>query len=44
MSRKGNCLDNSMMENYFGIMKSELLYAKKFESSKDFEKALEDYI
>lgn len=29
MSRKGNCLDNSMMENFFGIMKSELLYAEK---------------
>ena len=43
-SRKGNCLDNSMMENYFGIMKSELLYAEKFESSKAFAKALEDYI
>jgi len=33
-----------MMENYFGIMKSELLYAEEFESSKDFEKALENYI
>lgn len=44
MSRKGNCLDNSMMENFFGIMKSELLYAEKFESSNAFIKALEDYI
>ena len=44
MSRKGNCLDNSMMENFFGIMKSELLYAEKFESSEVFIKALEDYI
>lgn len=44
MSRKGNCLDNSMMENFFGIMKSELLYAQKFESPKDFIKALEEYI
>lgn len=26
MSRKGNCLDNAMAENFFGIMKSELLY------------------
>ncbi|MCD8296049.1 MAG: hypothetical protein LUC88_00590 [Prevotella sp.] len=25
MSRKGNCLDNAMAENFFGIMKSELL-------------------
>ena len=44
MSRKGNCLDNSMMENFFGIMKSELLYAEEFDSSKAFAKALEDYI
>ena len=44
MSRKGNCLDNSMMENFFGIMKSELLYTEKFESSDAFIKALEDYI
>ena len=44
MSRKGNCLDNSMMENFFGIMKSELLYAEKFESPEDFTKALEEYI
>lgn len=33
-----------MMENFFGIMKSELLYAEKFESSEVFIKALEDYI
>ena len=44
MSRKGNCLDNSVMENFFGIMKSELLYAEKFESAQAFIKALEEYI
>ena len=44
MSRKGNCLDNSMMENFFGIMKSELLYVEKFDSPQDFIKALEEYI
>lgn len=44
MSRKGNCLDNAMAENFFGIMKSELLYAEKFESSEDFIKALDEYI
>lgn len=44
MSRKGNCLDNAMVENFFGIMKSELLYAEKFESPKAFMKALEEYI
>ncbi|HRN15631.1 MAG TPA: IS3 family transposase [Xylanibacter oryzae] len=25
MSRKGNCFDNAMMENFFGLMKNELL-------------------
>ena len=31
MSRKGNCLDNSCAENFFGLLKSELLYLQKFE-------------
>ena len=44
MSRKGNCLDNAMAENFFGIMKSELLYAEKFESPEAFMKASEEYI
>ena len=44
MSRKGNCLDNAMAENFFGIMKSELLYAEKFESPEAFIKALHEYI
>ena len=44
MSRKGNCLDNAMAENFFGIMKSELLYAQTFESAKEFIDALEEYI
>ena len=26
MSRKGNCLDNAVMENFFGLLKSELFY------------------
>ena len=44
MSRKGNCLDNAMMENFFGIMKSELLYPGKYTSSEVFIKDLIDYI
>ncbi|KAA6341826.1 hypothetical protein EZS27_010399 [termite gut metagenome] len=44
MSRKGNCLDNAMAENFFGIMKSELLYAEKFETAEDFIKSLVEYI
>ena len=44
MSRKGNCYDNSVMENFFGIMKSELLYLKEFESIEHFKLELEKYI
>jgi len=44
MSRKGNCLDNAIAENFFAIMKSELLYVEKFNSDEDFIKALVEYI
>lgn len=44
MSRKGNCYDNSVMENFFGIMKSEFLYLKEFESVEQFKLELENYI
>ncbi len=44
MSRKGNCYDNSVMENFFGIMKSELLYYKDFESIEHFKQELEKYM
>jgi transposase InsO family protein len=44
MSRKGNCLDNVVMENIFGILKSELLYLQDFESLEHFEKELFDYL
>ena len=44
MSRKGNCLDNAVMENFFGIMKSDLLYLQKFSDMEDFKKQLKKYI
>ena len=44
MSRKGNCLDNAMMENFFGLMKSELLYLQKWDSVEQFKKELIRYI
>lgn len=44
MSRKGNCLDNAVMENWFGIMKTEFFYRKKFESVQSFKAQLEEYI
>lgn len=44
MSRKGNCLDNSMMENFFGLIKNELLYVNSYDDIKCFKKELEEYI
>ena len=44
MSRKGNCLDNAMMENFFGLMKNELLYSNDFKSVDEFEAELKKYI
>lgn len=44
MSRKGNCLDNAVIENFFGHLKSELLYLQKFYSVEHFKKELEEYI
>ena len=44
MSRKGNCYDNAVMENFFGIMKSEFLYLNEFESVDHFKQELARYI
>ncbi|MDZ5713841.1 IS3 family transposase, partial [Jeotgalibacillus haloalkalitolerans] len=40
MSRKGNCLDNAVIENFFGLLKSELLYLEEFESMEHFRQEL----
>ncbi len=44
MSNKGNCLDNAVMENFFGLLKSELLYLQEFESVEHFKQELIDYL
>lgn len=46
MSRKGNCLDNAMMESFFGIMKQEMFYRfeNTFKSLDDLRDAMEEYI
>jgi transposase InsO family protein len=44
MSRKGNCLDNAVIENFFGIVKTELLYLQNFESMAQFQDELVQYI
>lgn len=44
MSRKGNCYDNAVIENFFGILKSELLYTQEFENIEHFKAELEQYV
>lgn len=46
MSRKGNCLDNSCAENFFGILKSELFYSKEkeYKNIEELEKDIKEYI
>lgn len=46
MSRKGNCLDNSPMENFFGKMKTEMFYGHEYEfkTLEQLQKAMEEYI
>ncbi|MNS90417.1 Integrase core domain protein [compost metagenome] len=46
MSRKGNCLDNSLAENFFGLLKSELFYIKEkeYNNIEELEKDIIEYI
>lgn len=45
-SRKGNCMDNSIMENFFGIMKKEMFYGyeKDFKTLEELKLAMVKYI
>lgn len=44
MSRKGNCMDNGAIENFFGRLKVEMFYGEKFESVNTFIDELKNYI
>ena len=44
MSRKGNCMDNGAMENFFGRLKVEMFYSEKFETVDEFVHRLREYI
>jgi putative transposase len=44
MSRKGNCLDNAVIENFFGTIKSELFYLKAYNSVQELETEIKSYI
>lgn len=46
MSRKGNCIDNCIMESFFGIMKNEMYYGHEndYKDFKEFKAVVEEYI
>ena len=44
MSRRGNCLDNAMAENFFGILKSECIRRFKPKTLNEARKLIDDYI
>ncbi len=44
MSGKGNCYDNSVMENFFGILKQEMYYGTTYYSFNELKEAIEKYI
>lgn len=44
MSRKGNCLDNACAECFFGTLKSECFYTRKFNDIEELKVVIEDYI
>lgn len=44
MSRKGNCHDNSVMENFFGLLKQEVYYGQVFNSFEEIERTIRDWI
>lgn len=44
MSRTGHCIDNGPTEGFWGIIKSEMYYPKKFYDKETLTKAIDDYI
>ena len=44
MSRKGNCLDNSLMENFFSLLKQEIFHGEIYRSFDELKTAIDTYI
>ena len=44
MSRKGNCIDNALMEGFFGTLKCETIYIDKPKTIEVLEKQIHEYI
>lgn len=44
MSQKRNCLDNFVVENFLGLIKSELFYLQMFQSMEQFKQKFVVYL
>lgn len=44
MSRKGNCLDNAVAENFFGILKTEMYQNEVFKNADELIETIKEYI
>ncbi|MDA9470574.1 Mobile element protein [Enterococcus sp. 5H] len=44
MSRKGTCLDNSIMENFFSLLKQEIYHGREYYSFEELKQAIDGYI
>lgn len=44
MSRKGNCWDNAVAESFFKTLKTELIYHNKYQTRKELEISVFEYI
>jgi putative transposase len=44
MSRKGNCFDNAPVESFWGFLKQELVYQRRFRTRAEAQAAIQEYI
>lgn len=44
MSRKGNCYDNAPVESFWGTLKEELIYHRRFRTRVEAQAAIQEYI
>jgi len=44
MSRRGNCYDNAMAENFFSILKTECIYRRKLNTFAEARLLIDEYI
>ena len=44
MSRVARCIDNGPMEGFWGLMKREMYYTKKYATKAELTEAIHDYM